>query len=255
MRLIAIILSLFFYLNSFSQNLRNELKIEYQMYEKSNYSTTFPTVLYVRDSATIYQTKITELKHWEEANVKDELPFVTSTAKKVKDGYLKINHSTKQLLSFELLPTNSILVTDYYPELGWKLTGETKKIHDFSCVKATTSYRGRNWIAWFTPEIAVPYGPWKLHGLPGLILEAYSEDEKFLIKVVKVESDSSDIFNVDFKILRTTHNKEPITYRQFLADREEAFDNIDKKMKSQGYDVQSVTPVRRGLELKYEWEE
>lgn len=55
----------------------------------------------------------------------------------------------------------------------WKITNETKKIGSFKCKKATTKFRGRNYIAWFAPEIPVSYGPWKLNGLPGLILEAY----------------------------------------------------------------------------------
>ncbi len=55
----------------------------------------------------------------------------------------------------------------------WQILDSTKNVLGFECIKATTNYRGRTWIAWFTPEIAVQDGPWKLCGLPGLILEAY----------------------------------------------------------------------------------
>ena len=64
-------------------------------------------------------------------------------------------------------------VKENYVKLNWKITNETKKIGSFTCKKATTSFKGRNYIAWFTSEIPVTYGPWKLNGLPGLILEAY----------------------------------------------------------------------------------
>ncbi|HBN63365.1 MULTISPECIES: GLPGLI family protein [Duncaniella] len=54
----------------------------------------------------------------------------------------------------------------------WEITDSTKKILDYECVKATCNFRGRNWAVWFTPEIPLQDGPWKLCGLPGLILSA-----------------------------------------------------------------------------------
>lgn len=55
----------------------------------------------------------------------------------------------------------------------WEITDSIKNIEGLDCVKAITSFRGRNWTAWFSPEIPIPEGPWKLCGLPGLIVWAY----------------------------------------------------------------------------------
>ena len=54
----------------------------------------------------------------------------------------------------------------------WVILDSIKTIIGFDCIKAETNYRGRKWIAWFAPDIAIQEGPWKLCGLPGLILEA-----------------------------------------------------------------------------------
>lgn len=65
---------------------------------------------------------------------------------------------------------------------GWELTNETKKIDNYSCYKATLiDYNERldkETIieAWYTPEIALPYGPVGYGGLPGLILELKYKD-------------------------------------------------------------------------------
>ena len=58
----------------------------------------------------------------------------------------------------------------------WKLTQESKTIMDYDCIKATCTFRGRNYEAYFTTEIPFKACPWKFHGLPGVVLEVYSTD-------------------------------------------------------------------------------
>ena len=53
----------------------------------------------------------------------------------------------------------------------WSITNESKIIQNLKCMKATTSFRGRKYEAWFTPTVPIPAGPWKFFGLPGLIIE------------------------------------------------------------------------------------
>jgi GLPGLI family protein len=62
-----------------------------------------------------------------------------------------------------------------FPVLDWKISGETKEINSMSCQKATAAYMGRNYIAWFSASIPFHAGPWKLNGLPGLIITACDE--------------------------------------------------------------------------------
>ena len=54
----------------------------------------------------------------------------------------------------------------------WKLTADTLTLLGYRCTRATTQFKGRQWTAWFTPDIPVSEGPWKLCGLPGMILIA-----------------------------------------------------------------------------------
>ena len=62
---------------------------------------------------------------------------------------------------------------------NWHISGETREISGYTGIRAAAYYLGRNWIVYFTPEIPIDTGPWKLWGLPGLILEAFDEDNLF----------------------------------------------------------------------------
>ncbi len=80
-------------------------------------------------------------------------------------------------------------------KLQWKITNEKKKIGTYDCIKATVAFRGRQYVAWFTPMIPCPYGPWKLGQLPGLILEAHDESGEivFLAKEIDIQSESNSL--------------------------------------------------------------
>lgn len=51
----------------------------------------------------------------------------------------------------------------------------TADVLGYECVMAESDYHGRRWRAWFSPDLPLPFGPWKLHGLPGLILKAEAD--------------------------------------------------------------------------------
>lgn len=54
----------------------------------------------------------------------------------------------------------------------WTFGDGQKEICGYPCKEAKTSYGGREWTVWFAPSIPSNAGPWKLGGLPGLIMEA-----------------------------------------------------------------------------------
>lgn len=82
---------------------------------------------------------------------------------------------------------NTILKLQTKDFQNWKLTGEKKKIKELSLQKAVTNWGGRNWTAWFTTEIPFQEGPYKFHGLPGLIIEVYDDKNNYRFELVKSE--------------------------------------------------------------------
>jgi len=70
--------------------------------------------------------------------------------------------------------------------IKWELINESKKIGSYRAFKAKSTFRGRKYVAWYTPEIEVNAGPWKFQGLPGLILEIMDEDQGVQFKLSSV---------------------------------------------------------------------
>lgn len=68
-------------------------------------------------------------------------------------------------------------------------TDSTTQILGYGCVYATCTYRGRDWEAWFTPEIPIGEGPWKLAGLPGVVLKAQDSKGQYFYEAESVRTE------------------------------------------------------------------
>lgn len=69
----------------------------------------------------------------------------------------------------------------------WKLIDQDTIISGYTCKKATVNYAGRDWSAWYSPEIPITVGPYKFHGLPGLVMLLRDSENvfSFVVKEVK----------------------------------------------------------------------
>lgn len=97
-----------------------------------------------------------------------------------EDTFLRVVKSTIRneiLFGTTSMNGKEIFFRDSLFPMSWNLEKESKRIDSLECFKATTLFKGRNYIAWYCPQIPVPDGPWKLGGLPGLIMEAYDENK------------------------------------------------------------------------------
>jgi len=144
--------------------------------------------------------------------------------------------SQKGAWSFELYknyPTNRATITDissmlqenylYEEDLyvfNWKILPDKQNILSYNCQKATMSFRGRDYVAWFTTEIPVTNGPWKFGGLPGLILKLSDTKNHFVYQCDGMEQLKSkepiNFYKVDYtKVSRKDLMK---TYERFHFD-------------------------------------
>ena len=114
--------------------------------------------------------------------------------------YVYKNYPTGQMTITDQISSQDYCYVDSLHTQTWTMGDSTREVLGYTCQQATADFRGRRWTAWFTTDIPVSDGPWKLGGLPGLILEAYDEGQQHVFTAVGLErvKDELIIFNRPF---------------------------------------------------------
>ena len=104
---------------------------------------------------------------------------VTIFKKGDSEGFPVYINSNKKSLYYKSIygsPRELFIFKEDIPKINWHITEQTKMLGHLVCVKAYGTFGGRTYDVWFTPDIPVSLGPYKLGGLPGLIVDAKSRD-------------------------------------------------------------------------------
>lgn len=93
----------------------------------------------------------------------------------------------QKLLTKDELMMNSYAIGGPMPAIDWKISSDTATFGGLHCQKATCHFKGRDYTAWFCPELPVHVGPWKLNGLPGVIVDARDAKNEVIFKFDGIE--------------------------------------------------------------------
>ena len=227
-----------------------------------------------------YKTKISqqELKGFLVSNEKKSFFLLTNEMKQDYEHFLKdINRKINpyylfyyekekekfyQTLSYfsTVKLGNAIdkMVEDSFDDILWNIDeGQKKNILGYLCQKATGSFRGRNYSAWFTIEISNNSFPWKLKGLPGTILSF--EDSKGFFKGEAEKVTLNKIYSIPQKVNDFFSNKSNRIYQYKEAiEYENAYleEFMEQRIASfpKGT-IYTKVPIREScLEKTFEWE-
>lgn len=127
-----------------------------------------------------------------------------------------------------LLSYNNPVITD------WKLVDESMIINTFMCKKAEVHYKGRDWIAWYSTEIPLPYGPYKFNGLPGLIVKITDKSNDYQYEIVKSES-NANLKGKTISLNKSRYlNSKLVTKKELSQARTNFRENARKEFESMG---------------------
>ncbi|EZH74215.1 hypothetical protein ATO12_15220 [Aquimarina atlantica] len=168
--------------------------VKYQniIHNENGVSFAVPYKLYFNSVISSYREEGVAKRVNHEKSIEEEREEgrVASEHKVMKSSlpraYYYTNNKTNELIFRESIVGKLYVVKDNIESIPWQLHNEHKKIGVYSCQKSTAKYRGREYTAWFTSEIPISHGPWKLRGLPGLILEITEETGKFEFRAIKI---------------------------------------------------------------------
>lgn len=98
---------------------------------------------------------------------------------KLEDNIVYRDYNKSQTTEYQRYDLTDWKYVEDFVVPEWVMTDSICKILDYECIMATAEFRGRTWIAFFAPDIPIPEGPWKLCGLPGIILKAYDQKHHY----------------------------------------------------------------------------
>jgi len=239
------VLLLFFTFTTYSQN---KAKIEYQMVLGFMNFAEFNSSLIFDNEKSLFTYKAKsggELHKNSESSLEHNFTIIDTTTNiilidKKKNLLFESHNKEKNFFTYEKLP-----------KLKWELLPETKVFKNITCFLAKTNFRGRVYYAWYAPEIPVLYGPWKLYGLPGLIIEAYDEKKEVIFQFSKIQIP----YKYDFDTINNQIDKsDKISLLEYLK-KNNFFNNdkIENQIKSKfprGLSVK-VEVKRTGVELNF----
>lgn len=102
--------------------------------------------------------------------------------------YIYQNYPDGAITTRAMLGNLNVEIIEERESPFWELSDSTRKILGYTCHKAEAAFRGRTWTAWYTTEIPVSSGPWKLYGLPGLILDTYDSRMDYRYTVIGISA-------------------------------------------------------------------
>lgn len=119
------------------------------------------------------------------------------------------------------------IIEEEIPAIEWVQVPEYKTIDGYECAKATCHFRGRDYVAWYSPEIPIRFGPYKFHGLPGLIFELSDSTEEVSFRLIKATRENHQVSDDEF------NQKYPhISRKEYQEKTNKYFEDFKSKLTS-----------------------
>jgi GLPGLI family protein len=125
------------------------------------------------------------------------------------DEKVYLNATSKTITEQRDLMGKKFLIQEPIKSVSWKLTGKQKTILNYVCQEVVIEENNQQIKIWFTPEIALPYGPSSYLGFPGMVLGVEFDGGKYQLfaKSINTEAFSSKLIEAPTEGKKITAEK------------------------------------------------
>jgi GLPGLI family protein len=142
-----------------------------------------------------------------------------------------INYKDKKITELKKFKSK-YLVEDTLSFPQWNITDEIKNVNNYKCQKATTFFKGREYEVWYAIEYPTIFGPWKLNGLPGLIIFAQDKKSEVFFEAIEIKKTDENTCQIDNSIKNISKNDFEVLIKNRQKDLEERLKSMgDRNLK------------------------
>ncbi len=229
---IALVLIIVFNNYSIAQTHRFIYDVVYKKDSTSNITTKENYILDIGTKETKYYTYDFFVA---DSLITNNIPFPKEMKLNTSDIIVHKNNNN-EFSQYDLLE-NTVLQLQTNDTQKWNLSQEKKNVKNLSLQKAITTWGGRNWTAWFAEEIPFQEGPYKFHGLPGLIVEIYDDKKNYhfeLVRSEKIKEEENQFIEMSekmgipitwekYKTAKLKYYESPVNFIKNSAENSEQF--------------------------------
>lgn len=146
-----------------------------------------------------------------------------------KDVYIPISYMFRDLGSNTIWSEDNyqLVVKEQMDLFKWTFSQVTDTILGYTCRKAEANFRGRDYSAWFTTELPFKAAPWKISGLPGVVLKLETSDGFYALEATKLS-----IIDATEEIQMPFDDDKSLDWNEYVQVYKKKIEESEKKIKA-----------------------
>jgi len=209
---------------------QNNYQVKYKMTTLFDGLKNYDAKLNFSEQKSCFEYKLS-IKDTATTEREDENGNIKLTIPNKNQQTIFINFKDKKITELKSLKI-AYLVEDTLSVPQWNITDEIKNVNNYQCQKATTFFKGREYEVWYAIEYPTIFGPWKLNGLPGLIILAQDKKSEVFFEAIEIQKTDENTCQIDNSIKKISKNDFDVLIKNRQKDLEERLKSMgDRNLK------------------------